>query len=112
MKLLIIIVQDADAKRLRDALNNDRIPFTKLASTGGFLRKGVCTFISGVPNHQVDRVKWIVDQNSRARTVSVPPLPSTEMSDTPHDFLNRDAPRVDVGGATVFELNVEEYVKL
>ena len=41
MKLLIIVVQDADATRLRDALTRNAIPFTKLASTGGFLRRGV-----------------------------------------------------------------------
>ncbi len=112
MKLLIIIVQDADAKRLRDGLSNDKIPFTKLASTGGFLRKGVCTFISGVADHQVEQVKHIVDQNSRQRTVPVPPLPSVEAPATPNGFLNRNPPQVDVGGANVFELNVEEFVKL
>ena len=112
MKLLIIIVQDADARGLRDALSKDGIPFTKLASTGGFLRKGVCTFISGVPDRQVDQVKWIVDQNSRTRSVPVPPLPSVEAPATPDGFLNRDTPKVDVGGATVFELNIQEFVKL
>ena len=112
MKLLIIIVQDADAKRLRDALSNDSILFTKLASTGGFLRQGVCTFVSGVADHQVERVKQIVDQNSSKRTVPVLPLPSAEAPATPNGFLNRNTPGVDVGGATVFELNVREFVKL
>jgi uncharacterized protein YaaQ len=112
MKLLIIIVQDADAKQLRDALSNDRIPFTKLASTGGFLRQGVCTFVSGVADHQVQQVKQIVDQNSRKRTVPVPPRTSVEATATPDSFLNRDPPKVDLGGATVFELKVEEFVKL
>lgn len=90
MKLLIIIVQDADAARLRDALTDNKVPFTKLTSTGGFLRKGVCTFISGVADHQVEQVKHIVDQNSRQRTVPVPPLPSVEAPATPNGTLNKD----------------------
>ncbi len=92
------------------SFGNDKIPFTKLASTGGFLRKGVCTFISGVADHQVEQVKQIVDQNFKKRTV--PPLPSIEAPATPNGFFNRNPPQVDVGGTTVFELNVEEFVKL
>lgn len=112
MKLLVIIVQDADASRLRDALSKNGVPFTKLASTGGFLRQGVCTFISGIADDQVERVKQVVDQNSRKRTVPVPVWPSIEMSDMADALFDEDAPHVDVGGATVFVLNVAEFEKV
>lgn len=81
MKLLLIIVQDADATRLRDALSAQRIPFTKLASTGGFLRRGVCTFFMGIADEQVDRVKQIIEQNSKERTVPMRLPTSIELSD-------------------------------
>lgn len=112
MKLLIIVVQDADATRLRDALTRNAIPFTKLASTGGFLRRGVCTFISGVEDHRVEQVERIIEQNSQKRTAPVPSLSSVETASTANTFLNRNASRVEVGGATVFGLDVEEFVKL
>ena len=40
MKLLIAIVQDADANFLMDSLTDKRYRVTKLATTGGFLREG------------------------------------------------------------------------
>lgn len=54
MKLLVILVQDADAGRLRDAFSRHQIPFTKLASASSLLRRGVCTFVSGVAAGQVE----------------------------------------------------------
>lgn len=112
MTLLIIVVQDADARRLRDAFSNNRIPFTKLASTGGFLRQGVCTFLSGIADDRVEQVKQIIDQNSKKRTAPVPSPTSAEMAGVANAVLDQNASKVEIGGATVFALNVQEFVKL
>jgi uncharacterized protein YaaQ len=112
MKLLIIVVQDADARRLRDAFTDKRVPFTKLASTGGFLRQGACTFLSGIADDQVEKVKRIIEQNSRKRTAQVPTPASVETAGVASTFLDQNASKVEVGGATVFSLNVEEFIKL
>ena len=45
MKLLIAIVQDADANFLMDSLTDKRYRVTKLATTGGFLREGNTTLL-------------------------------------------------------------------
>lgn len=105
MKLIVIIVQDADAPKLRDALVKNKIPVTRLSSTGGFLRRGSTTFISGVQDDQVEFVQRLVDSNSQKR--SVPPPGAV-------DVTMRDEARakVDVGGATVFVLNVAEFEKV
>ena len=48
MKLVIAIVQDEDAGRVVSALMDKGFGVTKLATTGGFLRAGNTTLISGV----------------------------------------------------------------
>jgi uncharacterized protein YaaQ len=112
MKLLLIIVQEDDVSRLRDALSKEGVPYTKLSSTGGFLRRGACTFLTGIEDDQVSRVKQLVEDNSRKRTAPMPEWTSFEMSDMSDALREQDVPHVKVGGATVFVLNVEEFVKL
>jgi hypothetical protein len=52
------------------------------------------------------------EMHSATTGFRLPNWPLVEIPDTPDGFLNRDAPQIDVGGATIFELNVEEFVKL
>ena len=47
MKLLIAIVQDEDAGELMQEFTKHKFQFTKLATTGGFLRAGNTTLIMG-----------------------------------------------------------------
>lgn len=112
MKLLVIVAQDADASRLRDALVKNKIPVTKLSSTGGFLRKGSTTFISGIKDSQVEFVEQLVDLNSQKRTVVQPSPADVPQRSTPNAVSSQKPQKVDVGGATVFVLDVEEFVKL
>jgi len=46
--LLICVVRDQDALKLVDILREKQISFTKLASTGGFLREGNTTLLIGI----------------------------------------------------------------
>ncbi|MGQ9692649.1 MAG: cyclic-di-AMP receptor, partial [Thermaceae bacterium] len=48
MRLILAIVQDADAPGLTKALLEKGFRSTKLASTGGFLREGNTTLLLGV----------------------------------------------------------------
>ncbi len=109
MKLLLTIVQDADAQALQKALIKSGYSSTKLASTGGFLREGNTTLIIGVEDHEVERVKTIIHETCRERTktlTSNPPL-----VDMQEGYLGQPL-EVTVGGAVVFVLSVEAYVKL
>lgn len=112
MKLLVIIVQDADAPRMRDAFVKSRLPLTRLASTGGFLRRGNTTFLSGVEDKQVELAKELIELNCKKREVPLPSPSGVEMADTAISYLNEEALKVEVGGATVFVLEVEELVKV
>ncbi|MPZ24208.1 MAG: hypothetical protein GEU28_11860 [Dehalococcoidia bacterium] len=107
MRLLVMIVSDTDADRLMRRLVEVNIPATKVSSTGGFLRKGSATILSGVAGEQVDEVVELVREECRARTEYVPAqmLPFLEAP-----YLSAQT-QVRVGGGIVFVLPVERFVK-
>ena len=71
MKMLIIIVKDNDADSLTRAFTTEKFRVTRIASTGGLLRKGVVTMLAGVEESQVDGAIQMVRQ-------TLPPLASGE----------------------------------
>jgi uncharacterized protein YaaQ len=54
MKLIIAILQDSDADKVTQALTADDFRVTRIASTGGFLRRGVVTLLIGLDDSRVD----------------------------------------------------------
>lgn len=53
MKLVIAIVRDGDAAHVVEQLVMQGYRVTRIASTGGFLRKGNVTLLIGVEDQQV-----------------------------------------------------------
>ena len=108
MKLIIAIVQDQDSIVLIDELNNEGYRVTKLASTGGFLRDGNTTLLIGVEDDYVNNVIDIIKTNAKRREIT-----STMMSvEMQGDAYFPFPVEVTVGGATIFVLSVEEYIKI
>ncbi len=106
MKLLIAIIQDRDHRRVAEALSVEGFFYTRIASTGGFLRDGNVTMLLGVGDDQLERVLSILRENSEARDqfLSLPPpdvMPSAGLLQAPV--------RVTVGGAVVFVMDVERF---
>ena len=60
MKLIIIIVNDADSDPLLKDLIDDGYHVTRIASTGGFLRRGSSTFLMAVEAEKVEKARQIV----------------------------------------------------
>ena len=109
MKLLIAIVQDEDANRLVSKLMNEGYGVTKLATTGGFLRSGNTTLLSGVEDNQVDTVIELIRNVCKPRKqISAAPAPMGGMSGSYSHYPLQ----VTVGGATVFVLFVDQFVKV
>jgi uncharacterized protein YaaQ len=109
VKLLLTIVQDADANKLEQALRERGFQSTKMASTGGFLREGNTTLIIGVEDKDVAVVQEIIHSNCRERTKVVTagsPLHAVEGA-----FASQPM-EVPVGGAIVFVLVVEAFHRL
>lgn len=58
MKLMFVVVHDADADRVVQALVKNDYRVTRVASTGGFLRHGNVTLMTGV---EEDKVQLVID---------------------------------------------------
>lgn len=54
MKMIIVIIKDNDADTLTQSFTANSFRVTRVASTGGFMRKGVVTMLLGVEDTQVD----------------------------------------------------------
>ena len=59
MKLVLAIVSNDDSSMVSSALTKEGFQVTKLATTGGFLMAGNTTFLTGVDDDKVDRVRCV-----------------------------------------------------
>lgn len=107
MKLLVIIVQDDDINKLIKELNNIKVGVTRLASTGGFLKKGNTTILVGAQKARVEEIKGVLKKTCNSRVELMPSIPVVS-----HGVLTSSDPiEVRVGGAIMFQLDIEEFNK-
>ena len=107
MKLMVAIVQDQDVHGLRDALIHHDFRMTKLSSTGGFLKTGNTTLLIGLEDERVQEALDLIEKNCQARQVT-----TTLMTPTiPGDAYIPFPMEVVIGGATVFILDVEQFIR-
>lgn len=66
MKLIIAIIHDEDAASVSEALLGAGYRVTKIASKGGFLRKGSATILIGVEDAQVEEALQIIREHCAA----------------------------------------------
>ncbi len=111
MKLIIAIVQDEDSSRLVSQLMKNGYGVTKLATTGGFLRAGNTTLLIGVDDDKLHAVMEIIEHVCKSRKqVTSTPTAMGSMGGMPGAASY--PVEVTVGGATVFVLSVDQFVKL
>jgi uncharacterized protein YaaQ len=104
MKLVMSIVNSDDARGLIQALLVKGYRATTIGTTGGFLREGNKTILSGVQDDEVTAVLDIIRENCHARIEHVLPLPpSLEVE----ELYWSQPVEVEVGGATVFVFDIE-----
>ena len=97
MKLIQAIVHSDDADAVINALLAQGFRATRMGSTGGFLREGNTTIVSGVEEGQVDETLKLIKQHVKSR-LAMPRWPQTE--------------EVEISGAIVFVINVERIERL
>jgi uncharacterized protein YaaQ len=88
MKLIFTIISDTDNEPVSQALITAGFRVTRIASTGGFFRRGSSTLVMGVDDDKVDPAIEVVRKS---------------VSPTPEHGLH---------GATIFVLNVEDYTQI
>ena len=87
-KLIIAIIRDDDNERVSAMLTAEDFRVTQIASTGGFVRSGRSTLLIGVEGERVPRALEVLRENcTEARS--------------PQEKK-----------ATVFVLNVDEFIQL
>jgi uncharacterized protein YaaQ len=80
MKMILAILKDDDVDAVLNALTKDGFRVTRVASTGGFFRKGNTTLMIGVEDGQVNsaiqtlRLNTTAVENGKRGTVFVVPV--------------------------------------
>lgn len=107
MKLIIAIVNGKDSNEVSNNLTKNGFFVTKLATTGGFLKKGNVTFLIGVSENKVDEVFSIIKEHAKKRVEKMPAVTPGDLS----EFISPVMVDVVVGGATVFVMDVDNFEK-
>jgi len=88
MKMILAILRDSDSEPVSRALIDDDFRVTRIASTGGFLRRGSSTLMIGVADDQVDQAIELIK-----RSTAPPPEPGIKR-------------------ATLFVLDVDHFTQI
>ncbi len=107
MKMVLAIINYDDAQDVINSLMKAGFQITKLATTGGFLRAGNVTVLIGLDEARLDECFTIIRAHSSTRRQIVPTTAEVGMG-----FFPSTPVQIEVGGATVFVLNVERFEKL
>lgn len=108
MKLLLVVVQDTDVNMLMEDLVDKGFRVTKLSSTGGFLKSGNTTIFMGVDEEKMDECLKIIETNCKKRkTTTAMVNPSMQGA-----MFQTFPVEIEVGGATVFVLDVDQFIKI
>lgn len=108
MKLVIGIVNNDDAGELIAEITRASFQATKLSTSGGFLKMGNVTVLVGVEDEKLDEVIEIFKNCCSRRTQMISATPTF----LGEGFVNTAPVQVTIGGATVFVVDVEQFMKL
>jgi len=108
MKMVVSIVHSDDAGRLVEALTQAGYGATTISTTGGFLRQGNSTILVGTEDDKVPNVLQLIQSNCQTRRLLINPLPPVM---EPGEMYMPTPVDVEVGGATVFVLEVTQFAQ-
>ena len=106
MKMILGILNSDDAPVVIQNLNKAGYFVTRLSTSGGFLRAGNVTILVGVEDEKVRPVIDIIHQYTRSRKQLMPTTSQAGIG-----FFPTMPVEIQVGGATIFVLNVENFEK-
>jgi len=108
-KMCILVVSDSDANELMKRMVEAGFSATKIGSTGGFLRRGSVTILSGVAEPRLEPLLDIVREVCHARKEFVPVQTLPFLGD---GGFTAEPVEVRVGGAIVFVLEISRFERL
>lgn len=109
MKLVLIITQKADSKKLEEILVEKEFQLTRFEGTGGYLKKKNSTFFVGTEDEKVELLIGLVKKTCQVRkeVVTAPSL-GTGLGES----LITNGTKIQTGGATIFIMDVEKFLKI
>ncbi len=109
MKLVIIITQKEDSKKLGDVLVENKYQLTKLDSSGGFLKKKNYTFLVGIDDNKLDNLLELIEKICRKRKEIIT---APDFGGALGETLITNGAKVQEGGAIVFVTEVSKFMKV
>lgn len=106
MKLITAIIAKNDSDKVCKALTEGGFYFTKLASSGGFLSSGNTTVLIGTKAERVKDAMAVIRNNCSRRVEKL-----NAMIPTGRGPVSQQS-EVQVGGATIFVTDVDEFEKI
>jgi uncharacterized protein YaaQ len=64
VKMMIVVLRDEDAEKVLNGLVDQSFGVTRIATTGGFFRRGNTTLIIGTDDGQVDQAMDLIRSNT------------------------------------------------
>lgn len=107
-RLVVAIINPDDAGPLVDRLIANGYGLTRLESAGGFLRRGNATLLIGIPAARLADLLGVIQLECKTRVVQA----HEYFAPTSPDMIPLMPIEIEVGGATVFVLEVERVVYL
>ncbi|MBQ8308843.1 MAG: cyclic-di-AMP receptor [Clostridia bacterium] len=107
MKMITAIVNKKDSGEVCDALAEEKFSFTRMATTGGFLKSGNVTLLIGTEDDKVDAAIALIRKHCAQR---MEPIPSVVSAGVP--AFGYYKAEVLVGGATIFVSPIERFEKM
>lgn len=109
MKMVTAIVNKKDTLRVCHALTENGVEFTRLATTGGFLRAGNTTLLIGIDDERLEMTLGLIRKNCARRMEKVSATPTAGTTIGMH---SQSVAEVMVGGAIVFVNDVSYFEKM
>ncbi len=104
-RLIIAVVQDADAMRLSGALNDAGFAHTRIPTRGGFLQRVSEAVMVAYPQGRGDELMGLIAGHCQTRAeMQIVSLAGDTM-------LLAEPVEVEVGGATVFGMELERFIR-
>ena len=110
MKLVIAIVQDEDSKEVVKALTEEDYRVTRLSTTGGFLKSGNTTLMVGIDEEKVQDVIYVIKNICKKRKETL--ITSSTLDGSEGGYMQQYPVQVNVGGATIFVIDVDQFIKI
>ena len=107
-RLCFIVVSDTDAGKLSEQMSSKGFASTKIGSSGGFLRRGNVTLITGISSSRIDELMDLIKSICHARKELVPAQTLPFLGE---GAFTAEPIEVRAGGAVVFVSNVDRFEK-